>query len=176
MTVHAAKGLEFPIVFLVGLGRGTGGRAGAVEFVLDPVTGEPLVSVGGALPEADEATRAREVEETKRLLYVAVTRARERLYLSATVPSSRFVPGRGSLGEVLPSSLVELFPRAAAGGDVADWVAPGGGVHRFRVCRPPGPRPRRAPARRPPRRPRPATTRPTISSPWRTRSGRGARA
>ena len=105
MTVHAAKGLEFPIVFLVNVGRGTGSHVDPVLVVSDPRRQEPLVSIGGGLPEAEAALRERDIEETKRLLYVAVTRARERLYLSAVVKDGRFRVGRGSLAEVLPQGV-----------------------------------------------------------------------
>ena len=57
MTIHASKGLEFPVVFICGL-----------EENLFPVT--------GALNSEDE------MEEERRLFYVAVTRAKEKLYLS----------------------------------------------------------------------------------------------
>jgi ATP-dependent helicase/nuclease subunit A len=136
MTVHAAKGLEFPIVFLVNLGRGTGSRVDPVLVLPDPRSREPLVSVAGGLPEADAALRERDLEETKRLLYVAVTRARERLYLAAVVKDGRFKPTRGSLGEVLPRGLGEVLERAAAGGsDRIGWQVQGGGAHEFAVCR-----------------------------------------
>ena len=68
--------------------------------------------MGGALREADEAARARDREETKRLLYVAVTRARERLYLSGVVREGRFAAGRGSLAEVLPQGFQKMFAAA----------------------------------------------------------------
>ena len=45
----------------------------------------PSVAIADYQSEADEDAQAREREETKRLLYVALTRARDRLYLSATV-------------------------------------------------------------------------------------------
>src|SRR5262249_40255457 len=64
--------------------------------------------------EADEDAQAREREETKRLLYVAVTRARDRLYLSATVENGQCRTGRGSLGEVLPAAVKSLFVTASA--------------------------------------------------------------
>ncbi len=136
MTVHAAKGLEFPVVFLVNLGRGTGSHPDPILVVSDPRRHEPLVSIGGGLPDAEAAVRERDVEETKRLLYVAVTRARERLYLSAVVKDGRLKAGRGSLGEVLPAGVCELLERAAVAsdGDPVDWDAPGGGKHTFRVC------------------------------------------
>ena len=136
MTVHAAKGLEFPIVFVVNLDRGTGGRAEPILVVEDTRRPAPLVSVAGGLPEADVAVRERDIEETKRLLYVAVTRARERLYLSAMVKDGRFEAGRGSLGEVMPKNLREVIARAAAGGveSQVSWQAPDGAEHGFRAC------------------------------------------
>lgn len=60
MTMHAAKGLEFPVVFVVGM------EAGLVPF-----------SWGAATPE-EEATQA----EERRLFYVAMTRAKDRLFLT----------------------------------------------------------------------------------------------
>ncbi len=105
MTVHAAKGLEFPVVFVVNVGRGTGGPRAPIR-VLDDGRGEPSVAIGDFESEADQDAQAREREETKRLLYVALTRARDRLYLSGVVKEGALKPGRGSLGEVLPRSVV----------------------------------------------------------------------
>ncbi len=108
MTVHAAKGLEFPIVFVVNMGRGTGGIRPAIRVAAD-VEGEASVAIADFQSDADEDAQARDKEETKRLLYVALTRARDRLYLSATVEGGVFRTGRGSLGEVLPASVKALF-------------------------------------------------------------------
>jgi DNA helicase-2/ATP-dependent DNA helicase PcrA len=66
MTMHAAKGLEFPVVFVV-----------AVEEKL--------------LPHQRSAGSVSELEEERRLFYVAVTRARERLYLSYS--QTRYING-----------------------------------------------------------------------------------
>ena len=125
MTVHASKGLEFPVVFLVNLGRGTGGVRAPIR-VSAGAGGEPSVAIADYQSEADEDALGREREETKRLLYVALTRARDRLYLSATFQGGVFRPGRGSLGEVLPATLKALFGQAAAAGAGAvTWTGAG---------------------------------------------------
>jgi ATP-dependent helicase/nuclease subunit A len=101
MTVHAAKGLEFPVVAVADLGRrlgagfaypdivvgrleaGVGDPAGARFGMRVPVAaGEPLRL--WELVELCEEEAAAEVEEALRLVYVAATRAQERLILSGT--------------------------------------------------------------------------------------------
>ena len=113
MTVHASKGLEFPIVFVVNLAKGASGPPRPVRVIAD-ADDAPSVSVGPFVSEMDEADRAREKHETRRLLYVALTRARDRLYLSSALKAGEMVPGRGSLGEVFPQSLKTLFKHAAS--------------------------------------------------------------
>ncbi len=135
MTVHAAKGLEFPFVFVTSLTRGTGGHGDPIVVVPAAAGGVPLVSVGGGLPEAEAAVKERDREETKRLLYVAVTRAREMLCLGAVLKNGTFKAAGGSLGEVLPRSLGDAFEEAARGGATVEWKAEGGAVHVLDVVR-----------------------------------------
>jgi ATP-dependent helicase/nuclease subunit A len=131
MTVHAAKGLEFPVVFIVNLARGTGTRRPPIRVV----TGydEPSVAVGDFQSSGDEDQPSREREETKRLLYVALTRARDRLYLSSVLKDGQLKPGRGSLAEVMPIALQDRFAEASGAASVA-WTASSGTVHTLRVC------------------------------------------
>lgn len=131
MTVHASKGLEYPIVFVVNMGRGTGNARAPIRVVAD-VKGEASVAIADYQSEADEDAVAKEREETKRLLYVALTRARDRLYLSGSVAKGVFRPTRGALAEVMPDSLRALFARAAAGPGTLDWVG-SSGVHQLVV-------------------------------------------
>ena len=129
MTVHAAKGLEFPVVFLVNLGKGASGPPKPIR-----ASGED-VSVGPFVSDTDEAERAREREETKRLLYVACTRARDRLYLSTVLKDGQFAAGPGSLGAVLPDGIKALFTPSAStsDGDIV-WTSTTGRRHGFRRC------------------------------------------
>jgi ATP-dependent helicase/nuclease subunit A len=133
MTVHASKGLEYPVVFLVNLAKGASGPPRPVR-----VSGED-VSVGPFVSATDENEKAREREETKRLLYVALTRARDRLYLASVLKDGRLAPGRGSLAEVLPDSMKALFACASATGDLLktiEWASESGQAFAFRICRP----------------------------------------
>jgi ATP-dependent helicase/nuclease subunit A len=130
MTVHASKGLEFPVVFVVNLARGASGFPRPVR-----VSGED-VSVGPFVSELDEQERFREREETKRLLYVALTRARDRLYLSTALKDGAFAIGRGSLAEVLPDSLRAAFVKAAQEpGDSVTWTSAAATSYEFEVVR-----------------------------------------
>ena len=131
MTIHASKGLEFPVVFVVNLTRGTANRRDPVRWPRDGTS----VAVGDFESDADEERVGREREETKRLLYVALTRARDRLYLATTLKDGAVVPGRGSLAEVLPPSLLRVCAGAGAAASI-EWRATSGASHRFRVCDP----------------------------------------
>ena len=87
MTLHTAKGLEFPVVFLTGMEDGT-------------------------FPHMRALADPKELEEERRLAYVGITRARERLYLSrAAVRSAWGAPQYNP-----PSRFLDEIP-----GDLLDW-------------------------------------------------------
>src|SRR4029077_2920003 len=54
MTVHASKGLEFPIVFVVNLAKGATGPPRPVRVIVDGEGGEPSVSIGPFVSDSDE--------------------------------------------------------------------------------------------------------------------------
>ena len=134
MTVHAAKGLEFPVVFVVNLARGTGNRRNPIRIAADSSGTSVSVAVGDFQSDADEDARAKDIEETKRLLYVALTRGRDRLYLGSVLKEGRVQPGRGSLAEVLPASLLDQMTAVTEDEGVVHWRASSGAVHEFRVA------------------------------------------
>jgi ATP-dependent helicase/nuclease subunit A len=86
MTIHGAKGLDFSHVYLMQLHKGAGGRAGSdANRVVEMDTGFEYRLLGAATLGWDLARGERaEVEEAERVrtLYVAMTRARERLVLA----------------------------------------------------------------------------------------------
>ena len=141
MTVHASKGLEFPIVFVVNMSKGASGPPRPVRLTVDADgEGEPQasVAVGPFVSEMDEAERLREKHETKRLLYVALTRARDRLYLASALKDGALAPGRGSLAEVFPQSIKDLFAHAGSTADGSQgsvkWISASGAVFEWRTC------------------------------------------
>jgi ATP-dependent helicase/nuclease subunit A len=137
MTVHASKGLEFPIVFVVNMAKGASGPPKPIRVIANG-DDEPSVSIGPFVSDQDEADRAREKHETRRLLYVAFTRARDRLYLASALKAGVLAPGRGSLAEVLPESIKALFGRAASAFPecrTVAWSGSSGRTFEFTLCR-----------------------------------------
>jgi ATP-dependent helicase/nuclease subunit A len=137
MTIHAAKGLEFPIVFVVNLHRGSGGSGDPVRIVTHGRNEDAgaSVAIGDYQSEADQDLDAKETEEAKRLFYVALTRARDRLYLGATLnQEGRFAAPKGSIGRVMPQVVCDLLTRAgsADAGPVLEWAGPSA-THRLKV-------------------------------------------
>jgi DNA helicase II / ATP-dependent DNA helicase PcrA len=108
MTLHSAKGLEFPVVFLTGMEDGV--------FPHERTLGDPG-----------------ELAEERRLAYVGVTRARERLYISRSVTrrgwgEPRYYPASRFLDDI-PEELIEWrrLPEPAMA-SAAQRIAPYGGA------------------------------------------------
>jgi len=90
MTVHSAKGLEFDVVFITGLEE-------------------------GLFPHEQSVTERDGLEEERRLAYVAITRARHRLYLSHA--QTRMLHGQTRYN--IPSRFLEEIPQA-----LLKWLTP----------------------------------------------------
>ncbi|HWH78950.1 MAG TPA: 3'-5' exonuclease, partial [Candidatus Binatus sp.] len=121
MSIHKAKGLEFPIVILAGCQSGIEGRhSGEAESTFDWSTGLTGTRIGQTADLAGlyiaEKNRLRFAEEQKRLLYVAMTRAREHLVISCA-PSNR--RSGGSFLSMLDETLNDSISGAEASSAVA---------------------------------------------------------
>ena len=137
MTVHSAKGLEFPVVFIVRMNAGVGGGTPAISVVVKDGDGEPDVAISVKSP-AGSVERSREQEESRRLLYVAVTRARDRLYFSAEIPDEKKFNTANGFAKLLPAPLrramIAALPDRA--GTQVEWAAQSGDTFAFGVCAP----------------------------------------
>jgi ATP-dependent helicase/nuclease subunit A len=135
MTIHAAKGLEFPIVFVVNMHMPGRGRSPGFSVIERGPNDEPEVAFGTT--EATKLEDQRETEELRRLLYVAVTRARDRLYLASDVEEGAKVRrGARSLASLLPATLGATFAAASATDlDRIEWTS-ASGPFTLGVCRP----------------------------------------
>lgn len=134
MTIHAAKGLEFDSVFLVNLHQRRREDTSLPRIRELADGGIEVTALGAAEGDADELAKEpnRVEEEEKRLLYVALTRARRRLALSS-VTADAFESERSLLG-LLPKSFRERFREALdAGSDVNEIEWRG---HPLRILRP----------------------------------------
>jgi DNA helicase II / ATP-dependent DNA helicase PcrA len=105
LTAHNAKGLEFPIVVVAGLEE-------------------------GLMPHANSVEDAGKLEEERRLFYVALTRARDQVLLTAAAYRRRFDAGRGGqvsrFVEEIPAELLEREVSPSAGWSARSGGTPGG--------------------------------------------------
>ncbi|MBO5413751.1 MAG: DNA helicase PcrA [Clostridia bacterium] len=95
MTLHSAKGLEFPVVFLVGMEE-------------------------GLFPSYRSIGEERELQEERRLAYVGITRAKQYLYL--TCAKQRTIFGSTTCNKI--SRFVEEIPKELLDGDTVGAFAP----------------------------------------------------
>ena len=117
MTVHGAKGLEANIVFLIDAHRSANTKQiGPVLKIGDPEQSKPgdlCVLTGGSLNDTEITGAARAnlkrkaYEEYRRLLYVAATRARDRLYICGIEQGNTKNPGEKATGEKTWHALAE---------------------------------------------------------------------
>jgi ATP-dependent helicase/nuclease subunit A len=129
MTIHRAKGLEFEIVCVADLGRGPLRRAELLRIGRDGRFGLRLAEPGTGKREPaldykalGDAQQRFEEQEERRLFYVAMTRARERLILSGAAKLDAWpVNGAGGpIGWIGPAFVPDIASREGKGSGVTD--------------------------------------------------------
>lgn len=132
MTIHSSKGLEFPFVFIAGLGRNFNTMDLKKSYMLDKEFGfaakyvntERRVSYPSLPQLAFKRKKKMEMlAEEMRVLYVALTRAKEKLYLVSSVKSANKKIGKWLQAAAHPAWLLNEFERAQAG-SYLDWIGP----------------------------------------------------
>jgi ATP-dependent helicase/nuclease subunit A len=134
MTIHAAKGLEAKIVFLPDTCAVPSGRHDDKIHVLDGRKESKVLAWSGRMGDdpkavalARQKARAEAEDEHRRLLYVALTRAEERLYISGF--HGKNAPNELAWMKMIEASLGEKFVKHPAFWDDAEtilrWQAPG---------------------------------------------------
>ena len=134
MTIHRAKGLEFDVVCVADLGRGPRWRAELMRIGRDGRFGLRLAEPGTGRRESaldyralGEERQAAEADEERRLFYVAMTRARERLILSgaAKLEASPDLEDLSSHPPTPESTSRPPAPRPTfGGGGPIAWIGP----------------------------------------------------
>lgn len=131
MTIHKSKGLEFPVVFVSGLGKGFNTQdtksdlviheklgLGLVEKTKSPRTKRPSLIRN----EIESRIKRENLGEELRVLYVALTRAKEKIILTGGLSNAQksFEKYRGNLNANQPIS----FGQREGAGCYLDWVIP----------------------------------------------------
>jgi DNA helicase-2/ATP-dependent DNA helicase PcrA len=112
LTLHAAKGLEFGAVFIVGLDD-------------------------GIIPHSRSFDQPEQMEEERRLFYVGITRAKDKLYLLRAIQRG----GRGMSEETYPSRFMDDIPEALLVGKTRTGRPMKGGPSETKWAMPSAPRP-----------------------------------
>ncbi|BCB02983.1 helicase-exonuclease AddAB subunit AddA [Bacillus sp. KH172YL63] len=132
MTIHSSKGLEFPVVFVAGTSKQFNLMDLNASYLLDKDFGlatkytDPDKRISyPSLPQLafKRKKRMESISEEMRVLYVALTRAKEKLYLVGTVKSldKSIEKWRGALGQT--EWLLSDYDRAQAS-SYLDWIGP----------------------------------------------------
>lgn len=131
MTIHKSKGLEFPVVFVSGLGKGFNTQdtksdlviheklgLGLVEKTKSPRTKRPSLIRN----EIESRIKRENLGEELRVLYVALTRAKEKIILTGGLSNAQksFEKYRGNVNANQPIS----FGQRERAGCYLDWVIP----------------------------------------------------
>lgn len=132
MTIHRSKGLEFPCVFVAGLNKTFNMKDVQAATLLDKDLGLAMKYVDPAkrvtYPSLPQLAFARKqkletLSEEMRILYVALTRAKEKLYLVGTVSQLEKAVEKWSLAGDQPNWLLPDFVRSKAS-TYLEWIGP----------------------------------------------------
>jgi ATP-dependent helicase/nuclease subunit A len=132
MTIHSSKGLEFPVVFVAGLARNFNTMDLKKFYMLDKEFGfaakyinpEKRISFPSLPQLAFKRKHKMEMlAEEMRVLYVALTRAKEKLYLIGSVKDAEKTISKWQDEASSPDWLLDEYLRASASGYI-DWIGP----------------------------------------------------
>lgn len=132
MTIHSSKGLEFPYVFIAGLGRDFNQMDFNGLYLFDQTFGLAVKAVDPekrisytSLPflAMKEKKQLELKAEEMRVLYVAMTRAKEKLFLVATVKDVEKTLAKWEDASLAADEMLPEYVRARAKGFL-DWIGP----------------------------------------------------
>jgi ATP-dependent helicase/nuclease subunit A len=132
MTIHSSKGLEFPVVFMAGMARNFNMTDIRKSYMLDKeygfaakyVNAEKRISYP-SLPQIafKQKKRMEMLAEEMRVLYVAMTRAKERLFISATLKDASKQIDKWKDVSTHTDWLLKDYERASSMSYI-DWIGP----------------------------------------------------